>query len=157
MSANLTRALQDQIKGDYLDNPPVRRLGLEPGDLYGAASAATAALQAGDRDTAFRLFAHLVLLDPANADFHAGLAEAALAMEGYELALQSASVVVATRPDAPDGYFLSARACMGLGEHDLALEDLADVERHATKPAQQPFVAAAQKMRLAINGLRPNG
>ena len=78
-------------------------------------------------------------------------------MEGYELALQSASVVVATRPDAPDGYYLSARACMGLGEHGLALEDLADVERHATKPAQQAFLASAQKLRLAINGLRQKG
>jgi predicted Zn-dependent protease len=157
MSANIFKDLQDQIKGDYLDNPPVKRLGLQPGDLYGAANAATAALHSGDRDTAFRAFAHLVLLDPANADFHAGLAEAALAMEGYELALQSASVVVASRPDAPDGYYLSARACLGMGEHGLALEDLAEVERHATKPGQQSFLAAAQKMRVAISGSRSDG
>lgn len=152
MSASLIKDLQTQIKGDYLDNPPVQRLGLEPGDLFGAASAATAALHAGDKDTAFRSFAYLVLIDPANPDYHAGLAEAALAMEGYELALQSASIVVASRPASPDGYYLSARACIGLGEYGLALEDLAEMERHATGQGQQGFLAAAQRMRVAIAG-----
>jgi hypothetical protein len=68
------------------------------------------------------------------------------------MALQSASVVVATRPTAPEGYFLSARACLGMEEPALALEDLAETERWAIKAGKPVYVAAAQKLRVLLGG-----
>lgn len=146
----LTAELTEQVRQQLVAVPLRDRLGLQDGDLFGAASAATEALRAGDLEAALKGFAHLVILDPMNADFHAGLAEAALALGHNELALQSASVIVAQRPASGEGYFLSARACFGLGETALALEDLLAAEAMARKSGQSAHVVAAQRMRAVV-------
>lgn len=148
-------ALQQRVKAEIVETPLIQRLGLKDGDLYGAALAATNALQAGEVERALNSFAHLLLLDPTNPEFHAGFAEAALAMNEHAMALQSASVVVASRPNSPDGYFLSARACIGLGEPALALEDLAETEIWAQKAGKPGLVEAARKLRALIGEVRP--
>ncbi|PLL11180.1 hypothetical protein C0V75_18035 [Tabrizicola sp. TH137] len=148
-------ALQRQILAEVVEQPLMQRMGLKDGDLYGAAVAATASLRSGDFDKALNAFAHLLLLDPVNPDFHAGLAEAALGVNDYAIALQSASVVVAANPSAPDGYFLSARACIGLKEPALALEDLAEAERLALKSGAAAIIDATRKLRALIRDAEP--
>lgn len=151
MQGKLTAAFQQQVKELMVDTPLLQRLGLQRNDLHGAAKAADAALQSGNLEQAFKSYAHLVMLDPTNADFHAGLAEVALDLGHFAMALQSASVVVATRPTAPEGYFLSARACIGMDEPTLALEDLAETERWAVKAGKPAYTAAAQKLRVMVD------
>ena len=143
-------ALQKQIMAEVVETPLMQRLGLRDGDLHGAAVAATLALRSGDLQKALKDFAYLVVLDPTNADFHAGLAEAALSLDEFFIALQSASVVVAAKPTSPDGYFLSARACLGMGEMGLALEDLAETERWAQKAGKPAITDAVQKLKAII-------
>ncbi len=151
MTGSMTvAAFQKRIRDEIVEKPLIERLGLKPGDLNGAANGAFAAMQAGDHASAFQGFAHLVMVDPTNADFHAGLAEAALELGHHALALQSASVIVATRGGEPEGYFLSARACLGLGEPALALEDLAQTEAMAQRAGKPAYAAAAQRMRSLI-------
>lgn len=152
MQGTLTAAFQKQIMETLVETPLYKRLGLQRNDLAGAARAADSALHGGNAEEAFRGFAHLVMLDPTNADYHAGLAEAALDLGNFDMALQSASVVVATRPTAPEGYFLSARACIGMEEPALALEDLAETERWAVKAGKPVYAAAAQKLRVLVGG-----
>lgn len=146
-------ALQKQILAEVVETPLMQRLGLKDGDLHGAAVAATFALQTGDFQKALKDFAYLVVLDPINPDFHAGLAEAALGLEEFSIALQSASVVVASKPTSPDGYFLSARACLGMGEFALALEDVAESERWAQTAGKPAILDAVQKLKAVIRDL----
>lgn len=148
-------ALQKQIMADLVETPLMHRLGLKDGDLYGAAVAATQALHAGDFQKALKDFAYLVILDPTNGDFHAGLAEAAIGIDEFDIALQSASVVVASKPASPDGYYLSARACMGMGEIGLALEDLDEAERHAQAAGRPAILEAAQKLKVILRDMEP--
>ncbi len=145
-------ALQAEVMELLVERPVVEKLGLKREDLYGAALASAEALQAGDHERAFNGFCHLVMLDPMNPAYHHGLAEVALELGHYPLALQSASVIVASTPRRPEGYFLSARACLGLGEPELALEDLGQVETLGREVGQPALVAAAQKLRVLIGG-----
>lgn len=150
-------ALQKQILAEVVETPLMHRLGLKDGDLHGAAVAATSALHSGDFQKAIKDFAYLVVLDPINPDFHAGLAEAALSLEEFTIALQSASVVVASKPTSPDGYFLSARACLGMGEFALALDDIAETERLAQTAGKSAILEATQKLKTVIRELEATG
>lgn len=153
MQSKLTAALRADVKAELVDKSLAGRLGLAEADLYGAVQAAAEALQAGDLDRAFRGFAYLVVLDPTNPTYHIGLANVALGLEQFAIALQSASVVVASRPRSAEGYHLSARACLGMGEPALALEDLAEVERLAQEAGQAEWAVAAQKLRVLVAGV----
>lgn len=154
MQGSLTATFQQEIKAALVDTPFHERLGLRREDLHGAALAADAAARSGNLDEAFRSFAHLVMLDPTNPDYHAGLAEVSLDLGNFAMALQSASVMVAARPTAPEGYFLSARACIGLEEPALALEDLAETERWAAQAGKSAYAAAAQRLRALLDGAK---
>ena len=150
MQGKMVAAFQQRVRAEVVDKPLIERLGLKAGDLDGAAHGAFVAMQAGDLESAFKGFANLVLVDPTNAGYHAGLAEVALELGHHALALQSASVIVATRGAEPEGYFLSARACLGLGEPALALEDLTQTEAMARRSGKPAYAAAAQKLRALI-------
>ena len=152
MPGSYTAEFQGEIKNALIDAPFGQRLGLSRNDLHGAVRSAEAAVQAGNLDEAFRNYAYLVMLDPTNAHYHCGLAEVALDTGRFEMALQSASVVVATRPSEPEGYFLSARACIGMAEPALGLDDLAETERWAAKAGKPAYYAAAQRLRVLVDG-----
>lgn len=127
-----------------------QRLGLQPTDLNGAAQQARTDLMAGRSGEAMGKFARLILIDPTNVALHIGLAEAALAERHPELAMQSAATVIVDRPDSPEGYLLSARACMAMGETDAALEDLADAERFATQRGDAAAQAMVRRLRAFL-------
>lgn len=99
-------------------------LGLRSADLAIGLEVARNLLQRGANAEALRVYAGLILCEPANAAFQTGLANCALAAEEYHLALQAASAVVALTPRDPRGYLISGRACLGLGALAEAGEDL---------------------------------
>ena len=103
-----------------------KELGLESIDLNAGLMIARNHLKRGAFLEAMRTYVALVLCEPTNAEFQIGLANCALQMEEYHLALQAASAVVAMAPRDPRGYFLSGRACLALGHHAEAAEDLQD-------------------------------
>ncbi|WP_163850639.1 hypothetical protein [Pseudooceanicola aestuarii] len=129
---------------DLALNPIRDRLGLKDGDLKGAALAGKRALDQGQALEALNIFRTLVLLDPLAIDPQIGLAEAALAGGLNELAMQCASVVVAQAPRRAEGYLLSGRAAMAMGETDVAQEDLAEAQRHAEEAGATDLAAEAR-------------
>lgn len=136
---------------DLLFDPPLaQRLGLQPGDLNGAAQQACTDLMAGRAEQALGKFARLILIDPTDTSLHIGLAEAALAAGQPELAVQSAAAVIVDRPDAPEGYLLSARACLTLGEYGPAAEDLADAERFAADRGDAATLAQVRRFKALL-------
>jgi tetratricopeptide (TPR) repeat protein len=132
---------------DLIDNPPRAQLGLAPGDLVGVVKAARNALEQGDVEAGLSQFAKLVFLDATAIDHHIGLAEAALAAELNELALTSACTVMVLDPRRADGYLLSGRAALAMGEIDAAVEDLTDAVKLADGPQRdfaQSWLVRAQ-------------
>lgn len=101
-------------------------LGLASEDLAIGLEVARNLLQRGATAEALRVYAGLILCEPTNPTFQAGLANCALVAEEYHLALQAASAVIALAPRDPRGYLISGRACLGLGAFGEAGEDLRD-------------------------------
>src|SRR5262245_59355174 len=110
-----------------------KELGLELSDLKPALDIARNLLQRGSRAEAIRMYVALVLCEPANIDFQVGLANCALQIGENHLALHAASAVVALAPADPRGYYLSGRACIGLGHYAEADEDLRDAVEFARR------------------------
>lgn len=133
-----------------MDPPLAQRLGLKPGDLNSVARQASADLAAGRSADALGKFARLILIDPTSTPLHVGLAEAALAEGQAELAMQSAAAVIVDRPDAPEGYLLSARASLAMGENGAAAEDLDDAERFATARSDAGALALVRRLRVVL-------
>jgi Flp pilus assembly protein TadD len=106
-----------------------KELGLEAKDLRVGLNVAKNLLDRGQASEALRIYVALVLCNPTDVDFQIGLANCALRLEEPHLALQSASAVIALKPDEPRGYFLSGSACLMLGNFDEAAEDFRDAVR----------------------------
>lgn len=88
-------------------------------------------LSAGDYAGAQRIFCLIVVMAPDEVGFQIGLADSSIALGDFDLALQAAAVVIALLPRDPRGYFISGRACLGLGLAGEAREDLTDAIRLA--------------------------
>ena len=144
--SDFSRMVRDML----MDPPLAQRLGLQSGDLNGAARQACADLMAGRADVALDKFVRLILIDPTSTPLHLGLAEAALAAGQAELAVQSAAAVIVDRPDAPEGYLLSARACLAMGEYGPAAEDLADAEQHADRRGDTAALAQVRRLKAML-------
>lgn len=95
-------------------------------DLLPIARQAMQKLVSGQAGEGFDLFARLVLVLPGDHGFQIGLAEAALAADQPDVALQAATAAIAFAPDKADGYLLSGRACMALDELDAARSDFTE-------------------------------
>lgn len=147
--AEFRSALQDFLaEGSIL-----QRMGLQSGDLDPLGQIARNDLVAGNVDAALGGFARLVMVEPANADYQIGLAEAALAAGHAELAMHSAAVVIAERPRSPVGYFLSGRAALAMGEIEVAIEDLVDAARLAEATGDRSLASSAQQL-IALSRAR---
>lgn len=125
MHANETRDASDPIAA-FLQGSLGREAGLRPQDLDAAFEAAKACLRRGARIEALRIYIALILWRPTDVEAQVGLAGCALELGEHHLALQAASAIVAFAPRDPRGYYLSGRACLGLGEMPEAAEDLTD-------------------------------
>lgn len=133
-----------------IDEPLAEKLGLAPSDLNGAAEIARAELQAGHSANALSKFARLVMIEPRHAAYFHGLAEAALAEDHPEIALQAAAFMMIDQPEDPTGYLLSAQACLALGEFEAAAEDLDDAARFAGLRADATAGAHARRLQAVL-------
>ncbi len=121
-------------------------LGLQPNDLRLGLDVAKNQLERGRPAEALKSYAMLVLCEPTNVDFQVGLANCALRLEEFHLALQAASAVVAMRPRDPRGYLLSGRACIGLSAPAEAREDLTDALAFAKAAGDATLAAEAERL-----------
>jgi Flp pilus assembly protein TadD len=134
-----------------------KELGIENADLQIGLDVARRHLQRGAAAEAMRVYVALVLCDPMVVDFQVGLANCALLAEENHLALQAASAVVALAPSDPRGYFLSGRACLGLGSFAEAAEDLTDAVEFGRKAHNATIVNEANVLLQKVAALRsPN-
>src|SRR5262249_28810721 len=111
-------------------------------------------LQRGAFAEAMKMYVALVLCEPMNSDFQVGLANCALQMQEFHLALQAASAIVALAPSDPRGYFLSGRACFGLGHFAEAKEDFTDAIEFGRKSKNAMIVNEASELLQKIPTLQ---
>lgn len=130
-----------------LETTSIRELmGLEVEHLIPGLAIAAKMLRQGDNEGALRTYATLVLCEPTEPRFQIGLAACALKIGQYAVALQAASAVIAFTPDQPEGYHLSAHACIGLGEYDSAIEDFTEALRLAEAANNTVIAGDSQRM-----------
>lgn len=141
-------AAKDFVRGRIRDE-----LNLKSADLAIGLDVAKNLLKRGAPAEALRIYAGLILCEPANVEVQVGLANCALLVEEPHLALQAASVVVALAPRDPRGYLLSGRACISLGALDEAAEDLGDAVRFGREARDSLVVEEARRHLQAL----PNG
>jgi tetratricopeptide (TPR) repeat protein len=136
---------------DYLAGSLRDRLGLKAGDLDLGLNKAKLKVQSGQPEEAMKLYLGMVLLEPSNVTYLGGLANCALMTGNPDLALKTASLMVALAPDNPHGFYFSGAACLALGRRAEALEDMQDAVRLAgqAKDEKVGALAAAALARLA--------
>ncbi|WP_341367299.1 hypothetical protein [Yoonia sp. BS5-3] len=134
-----------------LDGAFAKELGLGTRELDTALAAANAKLQAGNHDKALSMYAMLVLCRPQNVNYQCALANCALKMQEYEMALQAASAAVALDPRDCRGYYLSGAACFGLGHLDEAREDIADALSFAEGSPHRDVLEASRRLDMQLN------
>jgi Flp pilus assembly protein TadD len=139
--ANVSEAVRQFVGGAIR-----KKLGLESSDLRLGLDLARNQMQRGATAEAFRTCAALVLCDPSDPELQIGLANCAVQIGEDELALQAASVVVALAPSDPRGYYLSGRACLGLGHYADAKEDLTAAMKFAKASRNTVVFEEADKL-----------
>jgi hypothetical protein len=138
----------------FLQGALRKELGLEAIDLKAGLAIAKNHLSRGATVEAMRTYVALVLCEPMNVDFQVGLANCALLIEEYPLALQAASAVVALAPRDPRGYLLSGRACLGMGQLAEAAEDLRDAVEHGRNARDAAIVNEASGLLQKISRMQ---
>lgn len=127
-----------------------RSLGLEPDDLRAGLDVAKNLIERGAPDRAMRIYAALVIVEPKVVDYQIGLANCAIEMGEYYLAIQAASAAIVLDPRNPRPYFLSGRACMAVGELPEAVEDLSDAKRLAEAAGEAEIAAEADRLIVSL-------
>ena len=125
-------------------------LGLMSQDLEVGLEVARNLIRRGALAEAMQVYVGLVLCQPANQAFQIGLANCAIQLGEYHLALQSASVVIAQSPRDPRGYLLSGHACIGLGALAEAAVDLDEAISFGRAERNATIVEEARRLRQAL-------
>ncbi|MEL6840622.1 MAG: pathogenicity island protein [Pseudomonadota bacterium] len=141
------QSLQDLV----LNGALAKELKLGDGELDVALAMANAQLKSGNLQKAMGTYAMLVLCRPLSVEYQCGLANCALQMQEYEIALQAASAVIGLAPRDCRGYYFSGAACLGLGHLNEAREDIADALRFAEDTQHHAFQEASQKLSDHLN------
>ncbi|MEL7389107.1 MAG: hypothetical protein AAFN76_04935 [Pseudomonadota bacterium] len=141
----MTESQQDLAR-ILMNGSLAKELGIGDPELNLALAMANAQLTAGNAKKAFPDYAMLVLCRPLDADLQCGLANCALLLQEYEVALQSASTIIALSPTDCRGYYFSAAACLGLGCTDEAKEDISDALRLAESSPHRNFYDACHDL-----------
>lgn len=128
-----------------------QELGLGEKELGLALAVANVKLKSGNPEKALSMYAMLVLCKPTDVEYQCGLANCALQMHEYELALQAASAIVGLSPADCRGYYFSGAACLGLGHLDEAREDIADALSFAENSAHPDIHDASRKLDVYLN------
>lgn len=129
------------------------RLGLETADLKVGLEVAKSFLDRGAPEKAMQIYVALVLCQPTVAEFQIGLANCALRMDEYYVAMQAASAVIAMEPANPRGYFLSGRACMALGLNDEAIEDFTEAAKFAKLSNDRLIIGEAERLLATLRNV----
>lgn len=122
------------------------QLGLDVDHLLPGLDIATARLRRRDGEDALRICAALVLCDPSEPRFHAGLATCALEIGVHAVALRAASAVIALTPASPLGYHLSGHAYAGLQDYDNAIADFTEALRLSCNVTQAEIARDSARM-----------
>lgn len=146
----------DDIRRAIADGALAKQYGLEVGDLRVGLTVAGNLLRRGQADEALRLYVALVLCAPRELDFQLGLANCALLAGQNYLAIQAAAVLIAGRPDDPQGYFISGRACLATGNEEEAREDFGEAIRCARKTGDLTILREAELLLSRASVSRPN-
>ncbi|SDR15015.1 tetratricopeptide repeat protein [Pseudovibrio sp. Tun.PSC04-5.I4] len=123
-----------------------RSLGLSKDDIKPGLVMAKGLMDAGRVEKAFEIYTGLVLLEPTNVDVQLGLANCAVQLQRYSLAIQAASVAMIMDPTSPRPYYFSGVACLALGHFDEAKEDLTDVLKLAKDRKDAEMLQSAKKL-----------
>ncbi len=135
----------DLLRG-FLNGSVAASIGLTRDDLQVGLDVAKSHLRRGALADALKVYAAMVLCWPNEVDLQIGLANCALQLEEFHLALQAASVAVALAPRHPRGYYLSGRACLGLGLAAEAVEDLEDAVSFGREARDALVVEEARRL-----------
>jgi Flp pilus assembly protein TadD len=141
----------DQAVTDIFNGKVASDLGLDAADLEVALEVANNQLKNGKAHEAVRMYAVLTVCSPREVKFHAGLANCAIQMQEYALALHAASAIVALEPSNPRGYYFSGAACLGLGHKEEAEEDLQDAMDFARKSSDSEIFSESMKLMQRLN------
>ena len=114
------------VQQEMVEEPIMARLGLAEDHFHGVMVGASRKLAAGKPMEALQDYSNLVLISPLSVEFQIGLADSASQAGFPELAMQAAAFVIQNAPDRPEGYLLSGKACLAMGEPELAKEDFSD-------------------------------
>jgi len=153
-----------------IDKKPVRRsgspvqafeegrlrehLGLTEEDLDLALDLGNAKMKIGDMVAAFRIYSTLVLCDPGNFRYQQGLANLCLKIGEFEVTIQAASSMIALKPDNALGYYFSGAACLAIGHHSEAREDIGDALVFAERNNETLLLAECRKILQQIELLQ---
>jgi Flp pilus assembly protein TadD len=129
-----------------------RTLGLGPDDLRAGLDIARNLLDRGAPAKAMRIYAALVIVEPKVADYQIGLANCAIELSEYYVAVQAAAAAILLEPENPRAYFLSGRACLALGEYKEAREDLSDALALASRAGDSLVVREAERLLRSLDG-----
>lgn len=149
MQTTENHALTDsqQHLGHLLINGALaKELGIGDPERNLALAMANAKLTAGKAEKALPDYAMLVLCRPFDVDLQCGLANCALQLREYDVALQAASSIIALAPHDCRGYYFSSAACLGLGHITEAKEDIADALRLADSTPHRDYYDACHKL-----------
>ncbi len=132
-----------------------KELGLGDRELGLALAVANMKLKSGNAEKALSMYAILVLCKPLDVEYQCGLANCAVQMQEYEMALQAASAIIGLAPRDCRGYYFSGAACLGLGKISEAREDVSDAMKFAENTADRAFLEASQKLNALLNASFP--
>lgn len=134
---------------------PLRALlALEVEHLLPGLDIAETKLRQGDTQGAMRTYATLVLCDPGEPRFQAGLAACALELGIHAVALRAASALIAVEPAGARGYHLSAHAYAGLADYDSAADDFAEARRLADRAGEPAIARDCTRMLAQIAAMK---
>lgn len=151
MNTAAEASLVTQAGMAFLELEIGRKLGLEPTDLRAGLDVAKSLIERGAPHRAIRIYAALVIMEPKIADYQIGLANCALEMAEYYLAIQAASAAIVLDPSNPHPYFISGRACLAVGEMAAAAEDFSDAKRLAEEAGDARVAAEAARLLTSLN------
>ncbi|KZL06633.1 tetratricopeptide repeat protein [Pseudovibrio sp. Ad26] len=128
-----------------------RSLGLMKDDINPGLVMAKGLMDTGRTEKALEIYTGLVLLEPINVDVQLGLANCAVQLQQYTLAVQAASAAMVLDPTNPRPYYFSGVACLALGHITEAREDLEDTLKYAKDRKDAEIHQAAQKLLTGLN------
>ncbi len=134
-----------------LDGVIALEIGFGRSELDIALATANQRLLSGDSKKALEIYAFLVFLQPLEVEYQCGLANCAIQLREYEIALYASSSIVGLAPLDCRGFYFSAAACLGLGLLDEAREDIAYALALAKNESDKSFYEASHRLDHYLN------